>query len=69
MDGSDPPLSPEALKVAQNWQLLTPELQTSVASMILEMIKASLAERRAAPDSRVEDAYGRPGKTPTKSRR
>jgi hypothetical protein len=34
-------LSPEALKVAQNWSKLSPEVGKKIADMLEEMVKAS----------------------------
>lgn len=66
MERRDVPLSDEAVAVAQAWQRLVPELQKSTKEMILSM--AEQADRYGEPidDSRVEEAYGRPG---SKSRR
>lgn len=63
MVNTDPPLPPEAEKVARDWLLLAPEVRRSVASMIREMVKGSAADQEPASDERVEKAYGTPGKT------
>lgn len=62
MDGTEPPLPPEAMKVARNWLRLTPEIRSRVADMLDEMVKNSSADKEPAPDHRVEQAYGRPSK-------
>lgn len=61
MDGSEPSLPPEALKFAREWMKLAPEVRTSVAAMVTEMVKSSAAESPAVSDEKVEEAYGRPG--------
>lgn len=62
MEGHSSPLPPEAERVARDWLRLAPEVRKSVANMIREMIKTSEAERPHAPDERVAEAYGKPGK-------
>ena len=61
MDGTAPPLPPEAERVARNWLRLTPQVRSRVADMIEEMVDASKATKGHVEDERVEEAYGRPG--------
>jgi transcriptional regulator with XRE-family HTH domain len=66
MQQSDAPLPPKAILLARDWLKLAPEVQESVHDMIRKMVESSAAERKAVPDERVEEAYGRPGKQHTK---
>jgi transcriptional regulator with XRE-family HTH domain len=56
------PLSDAAIKVAQAWQQLTPEMQKRTGDMILAMAAESGKYGPAVPDIQVERAYGKPGK-------
>lgn len=62
MDGSEPPLPPEAMKFAREWLKLAPEVRESVAAMVTQMVRTSAADVPATPDERVEATYGRPGR-------
>jgi transcriptional regulator with XRE-family HTH domain len=62
MDGSEPPLPPEAVAMAREWLKLGLEAQRDVLNLIRTMVKTSAAETPAVPDERVEAAYGTPGK-------
>jgi transcriptional regulator with XRE-family HTH domain len=44
-------LSPEAIKVAQNWAKLSPEVGKRIADMIEEMVKVSTADRAPTRDA------------------
>jgi len=68
MDGSEPPLPPEALTVAREWLKLGPEAQRDVLALIKTMVKTSAAEIPAVSDERVAAAYGTPG-SPSKPKR
>ena len=61
MERRDTPLSDEAIAVAQAWDRLGPELKKSTKEMILAMAEQIDKYGPAVPDSRVEEAYGRPG--------
>lgn len=62
-DKDGAPLPPDAIRVARDWLKLAPEVRKSVSTMIREMVKSSQAETEAAPDERVAEAYGKPGRT------
>jgi transcriptional regulator with XRE-family HTH domain len=61
MHSIDNPLPLEAIRHAREWMKLAPEVRTRVADMVVEMVKASAADRAAVADKKVEDAYGLPG--------
>lgn len=62
MEPVDVPLPPKAIVLARDWLKLAPEVQESVHDMIRKMVKASSADQEAAPNEKVEAAYGRPGR-------
>lgn len=66
MEAQDDPLPPAAAKVARNWLRLAPEARKKIAELIEEMVKTSAADRDPVPDSRVEQAYGKPGNKPVR---
>ena len=63
MERRDVPLSDRAVLVAQAWQRLAPEVQEKMAEMIMTMAEQADKYGPAVEDSRVEAAYGKPGKT------
>jgi transcriptional regulator with XRE-family HTH domain len=66
MQAADTPLPPEAVQHAREWLKLAPEVRARVHDMVIEMNRTSHADRKAVPDERVEEAYGRPGRQPSK---
>lgn len=62
MDGSTPPLPPEAERVARNWLRLDPQVRVKVADMIQQMVEVSSADKEPASDERVAETYGKPGR-------
>jgi transcriptional regulator with XRE-family HTH domain len=65
MQQVDIPLPPEAINHAREWLKLAPEVRSRVADMVIEMVKASSADKTPAPDEKVEAAYGKPGRKKT----
>jgi transcriptional regulator with XRE-family HTH domain len=63
MEQIDVPLSPRAIQVAKDWLRLAPEIQDSIEDMIRKMVKTSSADKEAAPNEKVAEAYGKPGKS------
>jgi hypothetical protein len=61
MERRDTPLSDEAVALAQAWDRLGPELKKSTKDMILAMAEQIDKYGPTVEDSRVEEAYGRPG--------
>lgn len=65
MQAADSPLSPEAVRVAREWESLAPEIRQSIAQTIHQLHLAAASFGPPVPDERVEAAYGRPGKKQT----
>ena len=63
MERRDVPLSDEAVAVAAAWQRLTPELRKTTSEMIHKMVEQTDKYGPPASDQRVEEAYGKPGRT------
>lgn len=61
MELQDHPLSPEAVRVARDWEALAPEIRKSLADTIHNLATAARSFGPAVDDERVEEAYGRPG--------
>lgn len=61
MEGTGTNLTPEAVSAANKLMQLDPEARAKVLDTVDLMIRYSLADRPAAQDDKVEEAYGRPG--------
>lgn len=66
MEQTEAALPIEAVKFAREWLKLAPDVRTSVANMVKEMVKTSSADTQAIEDHKVADAYGKPGKAKKK---